>query len=195
MFKPHHHRDLLVVRPWVAQFIGNESYGHFDAIVMRQRNTAPAERYGDLDILHRGDDPGKAPLLDGFRFECQVDERRPDAYAWQWGYATTQSSMFTAGDVARYGKSIAAIERGLHRVAETDGRADSVGRFVVRLARLLRVDGIIIIETRTGGSFGAGLTLRYSSLAPEFGTILRRIDDLQAELQAACIANTRSRAA
>lgn len=195
MFKPHHHRDLLVVRPWVAHYIGNDSYGHFDAIVMRQRNTAPAERYGDLDILHRGDDNGKAPLLDGFRFECQIDERRPEAYAWRWGYAASQSGMFTAGDVARYSKSIAAIERGLQRFAETDGAAESVGRFLVRLARLLRIDGIIVLETRTAGSFGASLTLRHSAIAPEFGDILRRIDSLQGELQAACIANTRSRAA
>lgn len=195
MFKPHHHRDLLVVRPWVAHFIGNESYGHFDAIVMRQRGTAPAERYGDLDILHRGGGDGKPAHLDGFRFECQIDERRPEAYAWRWGYATSQSGLFTGADVARYSKSIAAIERGLQRFAETDGAPESVGRFVVRLARLLRIDGIIILETRRADSFGASLALRHSAVAPEFGDILRRIDNLQGELQAACIANTRNRAA
>ena len=195
MFTPHQHRNLLVLRTWVAHYIGNDSYGHFDAIIMRHRNAVPAERYGDLDILHRGDDTGRAPLLDGFRFECQIDERRPEAYAWRWGYAAAQSNLFTAADVARYTKSINAIERGLKRFEDTDGAAESVGRFVVRLARLLRIDGIIVLETRSGGCFGAGLTLRHSAVAPDFGDIMRRIDSLQHELQAACVANTRSRAA
>ena len=195
MFKPHQDRDLLVVRPWTTHYSGPDSYGHFDAIVMRQRGLTIAERYGDLDVLHRGDDRRKAPLLDGFRFECQIDERRPEAYACRWGYAGNQSGLFTADDLARYGKSIAAIERGLRRAAETDGEADSVGRLVVRLARMLRIDGIVILETRTNGSFGAGLALRYSSLAPAFGTIKSRIDGLQHELQAACQAASRRCAA
>ena len=127
MFKPHQDRDLLVVRPWTTHYSGTDSYGHFDAIVMRQRGLTVAERYGDLDVLHRGDGSGKGPLLDGFRFECQIDERRPEAYACRWGYAGNQSGLFTADDLARYGKSIAAIERGLRRAAETDGDADSVG--------------------------------------------------------------------
>ena len=195
MFKPHQDRDLLVVRPWTTHYSGTDSYGHFDAIVMRQRGLRIAERYGDLDVLHRGDSSGKGPLLDGFRFECQIDERRPEAYACRWGYAGNQSGLFTADDLARYGKSIAAIERGLRRAAETDGETDSVGHLVVRLARILRIDGIVILETRFNGSFGAGLSLRYSSVAPAFGTITSRIDGLQHELQAACQAASRRCAA
>lgn len=194
MFKPSHHRDLLVVRPWVSHY-GTDSYGHFDAVVMRQRGLTPPERYGDLDVLHRGDDNRKAPLLDGFRFECQVDERNPEAYAWRWGYSAAHSSMFSPDDLARYGKSITAVERRLQRFYEQDGPADSVGRFVVRLARILKIDGIIVLETRTAGSFGAGLTLRHRGSAPAFGPITRSIDALQAELQTACLARFHRNAA
>ena len=83
MSKSVKHRDLLVIRPWLSTYSGGDSYAHFDALVMRQYNEAEPQRYGDLDVLHRGDDERKTLLLDGFRFECQIDQRHAEAYGWR----------------------------------------------------------------------------------------------------------------
>ena len=50
-------RNLLVIRPWIASYSSSETFGHFDGLVMRQRETATPRHYCDLEVLHAGDDP------------------------------------------------------------------------------------------------------------------------------------------
>lgn len=195
MSKPVKHRDLLVIRPWLSTYRGGDGYAHFDALVMRQYNEAVPQRYGYLDGLHCGDDERKTLLLEGFRFECQIDQRRAEAYGWRWGYSPARSGMFTAEDLDRYAGSISAMRRALRRIREEDGTSESVGRHVIRLARILRVDGVVVLETSSTGSFTAGMALRHCAAAPNFGPIMLSIDELQGELQEQCAAVLRHWAA
>ncbi len=182
MPKLAYQQDLLVIRPWLSTCVSGDAYAHFDALVMRRYGEAEPQRYGDLGVIHQGDDERNVLFLDGFRFECQIDQRRPEAYAWRWGYNSARGGMFTADDVDRYGKSIAAIKRGLDRIYQEDGVAESV-------------DGIVVLETSRTGGFAAGFTLRHRATAPNFGPITHRIDDLQRELHEQCAARLRPAAA
>ena len=103
--------------------------------------------------------------------------------------------MFTTEDLDRYASSISAMRRALRRICEEDGTPESVGRYVIRLARILRVDGVVVLETSSNGSFTAGMTLRHRAAAPNFGPIILRIDELQGELQEQCAARLRPWAA
>jgi hypothetical protein len=41
----------------------------------------------------------------------------------------------------------------MEKFGREDGPADSIGRLIVRLARVLKLDGIAVLETSTNGSF------------------------------------------
>ena len=126
--------------------------------------------YGDYRVLGQGDDGRKTLRLDRFRFQCQIDGRRDESYAWQWGYQPANGSIFGPRDMELYGQSIAAINRGLDRSYREDGAAEGVGRFVVRLARVLKLDAIVLLETSQTGSFRDDLEQNPITLAH----ILRR---------------------
>ena len=65
-----------------------------------------------------------------------------------------RGEAFTAADVARHAPSIAAIERAMTRMDEQDGPVGGIGRYVVRLARVLKLDGLAVLDTSPTGSFG-----------------------------------------
>ena len=179
------HHDLLVLRPWLASYSGGDAYAHFDGLPMRAAVGAP-RRYADLDVLQRGDDGRRTLHLDGFRVGCQIDDRHAEAYAWNWGYRPEHREAFGAADLARHGPSIAAIERGLDRLHGSDGPAETVGRFVVRLARVLKLDGIALLDTSETSSFRTELGVRRCFAPAAYGDAMRTIDGLVLELHQAC---------
>ncbi len=186
--------DLLVVRPWLATWRGGEAYAHFDALAMRSEDGRTPDRYGDLQVFGRGDDERTRLHLDGFRAGCQVDDRHADAYGWFWGYRPARGEAFTVDDMTRNGSSIAAIDRGLTRLHEQDGPVGSIGRYVVRLARVLRLDGVAVLETSQTGSFRDEMTVRRCCRLPAVGDAVHLIDTVVLELHEACAARV-SRAA
>ena len=86
-----------------------------------------------------------------------------------------------------YGPSIAAINRGLDRSYREDGAAEGVGRFVVRLARVLKLDAIVLLETSQTGSFRDDLEVTRSIEPSHYGEAIRSIDALVGDLHRACV--------
>jgi len=180
-------RNALVLRPWLSTVSGGDAYAHFDALVMEEAERRPIRTYGDYRVLGEGDDGRKTLRLDRFRFQCQIDGRRDESYAWQWGYQPANGSIFGARDMDLYGPSIAAINRGLDRSYREDGAAEGVGRFVVRLARVLKLDAIVLLETSQSGSFRDGLDVTCSIEPSHYGEAIRSIDTLVNDLHCACV--------
>ena len=178
--------DVLVIRPWLGTVSGGDAYAHFDALAMSHTFGQTCDTYGDLRVFLLGDDGRKTPRLDGFRFQCQTDDRKAEAYAWQWGYQPEQRSVFTFRDMQRYGPSIAAIGRALERMHREDGPPEGVGRFVVRLARVLKLQGIVLTETSVSGSFCDAMAVRRNIAPDAYGEAITAIDHLVRELHRAC---------
>ena len=181
-------RDVLVIRPWLGTVSGGDAYAHFDALAMSHTCGQACDKYGDFRVFGLGDDGRKTLRLDGFRFQCQTDDRKAEAYAWQWGYQPEQRSVFTFRDMERYGPSIAAIGRALERMHREDGPPEGVGRFVVRLARVLKLAGIVLIETSLTGSFRGDMAVRRSIAPDGYGEAIGAIDNLVRELHRTCAA-------
>lgn len=181
-----HPRYTLVLRPWVSAVSGGDAYAHFDTLVMQDAERRSI-RYGDYRVLGQGDDGRKTLRLDRFRFQCQIDGRRDESYAWQWGYQPANGSIFGPRDMELYGPSIAAINRGLDRSYREDGAAEGVGRFVVRLARVLKLDAIVLLETSQTGSFRDDLEVTRSIEPSHYGEAIRSIDALVGDLHRVCV--------
>ena len=179
-------RDMLVLRSWLSIVSGGGAFAHFGGIAIRKDPDRHARCYGDYQVLGRGDDGRKTLRLDHFRFKCQIDDRRNESYAWQWGYQASYGSIFGLEDFERYGALMAAIKRALDRFNREDGAADGVGRFVVRLARALKLDGIVLLETSRTGSFFSELEVRKSVTPGDYGEAIGAIDRLVLELHRAC---------
>ena len=182
-----HRRNALVLRPWLSTVSGGDAYAHFDALVMQEAERRPVRTYGDYRVLGQGDDGRKTLRLDRFRFQCQIDGRRVESYAWQWGYQPTNGSIFGPRDVELYGPSIAAINRGLDRSYREDGAAEGIGRYVVRLARVLKLDAIGLLETSQSGSFRDELEVARSITPGDYGEAIRSIESLVNDLHRACV--------
>lgn len=179
-------RDVLVIRPWLGTVSGGDAYAHLDALAMSRTYGQAHDTYGDYRVFGLGDDGRKTLRLDGFRFQCQTDDRKAEAYAWQWGYQPEQRSVFTFRDMERYGPSIVAIGRALERMHREDGPPEGVGRFVIRLARVLKLGGIVLIETSVTGSFLSEMAVRRRIAPDAYGEAITAIDDLVRELHRAC---------
>ena len=74
----------------------------------------------------------------------------------------------------------------MDRLYREDGPTEGVGRFVVRLARVLKLDGIALLATSTTGTFHDGMEVRHSIDTGAYGEAIRVIDDLVLELHRAC---------
>lgn len=180
---------LLVIRPWLARRSGWDSsaYAHFDALVMTHPAGSTPRRYGDLCVPIGESDDLPALRRERFRFSCQIDDKRAGAYAWRWGYTPDAGEVFTLRDLERCGRSFAMIGRAMDRAHREDGPAETVGRHVVRLARALRLDGIVLLETSTTGSFEDRLDLARRFGPGEYGDAMGSIDWLVHDLHAACV--------
>lgn len=187
--------DLLVVRSWLSTRHGVEAYAHLDALAMRSEGDTMPRRYGDLRVFGRGDDERTRLHLDGFRAGGQVDDRHTQAYAWFWGYRPARGDVFTADDITRTGPSFAAIERGMTRLHEQDGPVGSIGRYVVRLARVLKLDGVAVLETSPNGGFRDEMTVRRCCSISAVGEAVHLIDAVVLELHEACAARVQRAAA
>ena len=186
MAGPEARRNLLVVRPWVTTGTGPRRYAHFDALPMRPQPGWTGARYGGLNPLCSGDDGRTTLRLERFRFRCQVDDREPAAYAWEWGYMPLSGDIFNSEHVARYGASYAAIAYGLARLQRQDGPADRVGGFVVRLARVLRLDGIVVLAISGNGRFADALAVRRTIERSDLDDAAAAIDQVVTELHQRC---------
>ena len=188
--------EVLVVRPWFGVTGWGDSYAHFDALVMSRMPGQAQQRYADYRVIDRYDtDIQRTPRPDNFRFQCQVDERHTEAYAWQWGYQPELGRIFDVRDLKLYGASITAIDCALRRMQRADGPAEAVGRFVVRLARALKVGGIALIETSLDGSFRNAAEVQRFVGASDYSDAVHMIDNLVAELHRTCIQRAGRKAA
>jgi len=178
---------VLMIRPWFSMISGCDAYAHFDAIVMRRKPGLPGSCYGDYSILlDWADETPRMPRLYHFRAQCQTDDRKPEAYGWQWGYQAGGGGIFGAHDLERCGPSLGAIKRGLDRMRREDGPAEGAGRFVVRLARVLKLDGIVLLETSLTGSFHDAMETRPRIAPSDYGHAVQDIDTLVLDLHRAC---------
>lgn len=180
--------EVLVIRPWLSTVSGGDAYAHFDALAMSHSFGQACDKYGDFRVFGLGGDGRKTLRLDGFRFQCQTDDRKAEAYGWQWGYQPGQRSVFTFRDMERYGPSIAAIGRALDRMHREDGPPEMVGRFVVRLARVLKLGGIVLVETSLTGGFRSEMAVRRSIAPDAYGEAITAVDNLVRELHQTCAA-------
>jgi len=76
-----------------------------------------------------------------------------------------------------------------------DGPAEAVGRFVVRLARALKIGGIVLIETSLDGSFRDAAQVQRFVAASDYSDAVHMIDNLVAELHRTCIQRAGRKAA
>ncbi len=180
------HHDVLLVRPWLSSIGGGDAYAHFDALVMRRVCGARCGRYSDYRVSYSDGDKGPLPRHENFRFQCQTDDRHAESYAWKWGYQPSSGSIFTARDLGHCARSITIIDRALTRMEREDGPAGSVGRFVVRLARILKLDGIVVIGTSPHGSFRDATEIRSQIEPRHYADAMRLVDSLVVELHQAC---------
>jgi len=179
-------QTLLVIRPWLGSSSFGDAYAHFDALAMRLTRDAAGRRYGEFRLSESYDN-GKRPVrLDNFRIQCQVDGRHSDSYGWLWGYRPQHRDVFTMKDLSAFGASISLIERQLEKMRRADGPADSDGRLIVRFARILRLDGVALLETSQTGHFSDELRVRDRVLPTAYGDAIRMIDDLVMELHRSC---------
>jgi len=188
--------EVLIVRPWFGVPDWGNGYAHFDALVMSRMPGQAHQRYADYRVLDRYDpNIRRTPRPDNFRFQCQVDDRHAEAYAWQWGYQPERGPIFDVRDLKLYGASITAIDRALKRMQCADGPAEAVGRFVVRLARALKVGGIVLIETSLDGSFRDAAEVQCFVAASDYSDAVHMIDNLVTELHQTCIQRAGRKAA
>lgn len=80
------------------------------------------------------------------------------------------------------------------RMHEQDGPVGSIGRYVVRLARALKLDGLAVLDTSPTGSFGDSLSVRRFCSGPAAGEAVHLIDTVVLELHEACAARIRGAA-
>ncbi|MCR0984051.1 hypothetical protein [Roseomonas populi] len=180
---------FLVLRPTLGHASRDGAYAHVEALVMYTRSEAAPARYGDLHPLVRWDDTPRPILHEGLRWTCQIDDRSVDAYGVHYGYTPEHTDVFTAADLGRYGKSIPALRRAMDRLQDQEGRTEDVALLLTRLARVLKVRGVVLLEPRTGESyFGEHHRIRYSAEAPNYGPMVAGIGEVVAELHRRCAA-------
>ena len=178
--------EVLMLRAWLGVVSGGDAFAHIEALPMRKDPGRSYGRYGDYSIFHGGDDARNTLHLDNFRFKCQIDGNRAASYAWSWGYQPDRGTIFTAEDLRRYAPSIQAVQKGRAKFGREDGPADSIGRLIVRLARVLKLDGIAVFETSTNGSFRDAMEVCWTVVPAEYGRGITWINDLESSLHRAC---------
>ncbi|MHB0665445.1 hypothetical protein [Roseomonas mucosa] len=178
---------LLVLRPYLSHAGRDEAYAHVDALVMHTRDGARPRRYGELRPLMWHEDGARPILHEGFRFTCQIDDRHAEPYAPRYGYMPEHGEVFTTSDLARFGKPLAALQRGMARLVEQEGRSEDLGQILARLARVLRVDGIVLLAVREHGSFFAeDHRIRLTAEAPNYGEVIGDLGSVARELHLHC---------
>jgi hypothetical protein len=179
-------KPVLMLRPWLSPASHDVAYAHIEALAMYRYPESSSGNYGDYGIFHAGDDERAVLHLENFRFQCQIDDRHQEAYSFSWGYRPDCHGIFGPADFNRYGPSIKALEKGLQKLRREDGPADSLGRVIIRLARVLRLDGIAAVETSHKGGFRDELPIRWVTWQREFGHAIAWINDLELGLHKEC---------
>jgi len=180
-------RKLLVIRPWLSRSTIEPgiAYAHFEGIPMRAAEWPPY-LYGAFDLLDQDELGAHRLRLHGFRLSCQIDNRHPDAYAWRWGYKPDDGGLFTPYDYRLYGPSISIVARKIAQLDAQSGRPASIGAFAIRLAQILRLDGVALLQTSPDGSFSQNYLVASRFAAADPLAAVRAIDDLTRELHETC---------
>ena len=187
---------LLVLRPYLGQATRDGAYAHVDALVMYTRDGTMPCRYGELRPLMWHEDGARPILHENFRFTCQVDDRQAAPYALRYGYMPENGEVFTTSDLARFGKPLAALQRAMARLVEQEGRTEDLGQIFARLARVLRVDGTVLLDVREHGSFfEENHRVRLTADAPNLGEMIRNLGVVARELHLRCAERLGRRAA
>ena len=187
---------LLVLRPYLGQATRDGAYAHVDALVMYTRDGTMPCRYGELRPLMWHEDAARPILHENFRFTCQVDDRQSAPYAPRYGYMPESGEVFTTSDLARFGKPLAALQRAMARLVEQEGRTEDLGQILARLARVLRVDGTVLLAVREYGSFfEESHHIRLTAEAPNLGEMIRDLGAIARELHLRCAERLGRRAA
>ena len=178
---------LLVLRPYLSSASREGAYAHVDALMMYTRDGSMPQRYGELRPLMWHEDGARPILHENFRFTCQVDDRQTEPYALRYGYMPENGEVFTTSDLARFGKPLAALQRAMARLVEQEGRTEDIGQILARLARVLRVDGTLLLEVREHGSFfEENHRIRLTADAPNYGGMIRDLGTVARELHLRC---------
>ena len=160
---------LLVLRPYLSHAGRDDAYAHVDALVMHTRDGPMPRRYGELRPLLWHEDGARPILHEGFRFTCQIDDRHAEPYAPRYGYMPEHGEVFTTSDLARFGKPLAALRRGMARLVEQEGRSEDLGQILARLVEEdTPVSSADLVDWFAGWRRKAGALL--TRPAPETGT-------------------------
>lgn len=179
---------LLVLRPYFSSYSRDGAYAHVEALVMTRQSAGVPARYADLGYLHRHDDVPRPIMHEEFRYTCQIDDRSDVAYGERYGYTPESENIITSRDLARHGKSLTAFDKGMRRLDNEEGRTESLGAAIARVARVLRTDGIALLEVRTADHFGERHAVRRTASAPQYGAMIADIDRIVTELHRSCAA-------
>ena len=77
----------------------------------------------------------------------------------------------------------------MDRLQDQEGRTEDVALLLTRLARVLKVRGVVLLEPRTGESyFGEHHRIRISAEASNLGPMVAGIGEVAAELHRRCAA-------
>lgn len=127
-------RLYMIVRTEVGDFMAGSRFAHVTVAFTSLRDAKP---YG-LDS--HGDNRALCDLVVNAQFSTTDSLEGP--YGWRVEYR----SVYTADlrEVERMVKALRKVERGLERIRDNEGDAESFGQYVNRVARVLKVAGLIV---------------------------------------------------
>jgi hypothetical protein len=114
----------------------------------------------------------------------QLDEKQTQPYGVRYGYQPEDSDMVTARDMRECGKGIEAIERGMRKLDDVDGPVSSHGHLIARLARVLRVDSLVLMRPRPWVGDNARVHLTFAPA--KFGEAIWYVNQQCAKAHDAC---------
>lgn len=180
-------RLLIVSCDNVSRHSYEDAYAHPEVTgaKLSSKSTYPYT-WGDVDTWDDYD--RKAPIVT-FRLRSQVDSRddiSPDGwpYGIKYGFRADDNDMIQHDDVTRYAKTLAAIDKGMRREHDDNGAAGSFGAYVLRLARLLRADAIVMMPARPW--YSTTDTTAVYSMTDRPGRVVAHIDDMVRKARIAC---------
>ena len=176
-------RSALVLRPRHGAAARDCAFAHVDGLVMRVRGPGLPTAAGDLDPIGPGE-CGRTPRHERFRLTAQIDDRAPDAYAIRHGYAAVNGAeIFTPADLAWAGPSLRRLAAGMERLAAREGRTEDLAETALRLARVLRLDAIAVLDVPAPGDWlrpghpvlSAGATARPAAVLDGLRAVVARL--------------------
>ena len=146
-------RSALVLRPRHGVAARDCAFAHVDGLVMLLRGPDQPAVAGDLEPIGP-DGCDHSSRRERFRLTAQIDDRAPGAYAIRYGYAAANGAeIFTPADLAWAGPSLRRLAAGMECLATREGRTEDLAETALRLARVLRLDAIAVLDVPAPGDW------------------------------------------